>query len=133
MTGSVERCGRSVNAGTALPQSSAQKIGQKRLGPQVLLPVTTQTHSPQLLLNGESIASNGAITQKNGRVQEIPMLPGLEELLSAIPMRDRTTGWVVDPLLANRSFNSNADWFRPTDADLKHLAEQFSNASIARV
>lgn len=35
-------------------------------------------------------------TQKNGMHQEIPMLPGLRELLLSVPERDRT-GWIVNP------------------------------------
>jgi integrase len=35
-------------------------------------------------------------TQKNGEHQEVPMLPGLEALLHAIPQADRH-GWVVNP------------------------------------
>ena len=70
-------------------------------------------------------------TQKNGRNQEVPMLPGLEELLSDIPKRDRT-GWIVDPCPIDYEIKSGSAWFRPTDADLKRLAEQLSNSSIAR-
>lgn len=35
-------------------------------------------------------------SQQNGRVQEIPMLPGLEVLLRGIPDHQRT-GWVFNP------------------------------------
>lgn len=34
-------------------------------------------------------------SQKNGRVQEVPMLPGLEELLRKVPHHQRT-GWLVN-------------------------------------
>ncbi len=36
-------------------------------------------------------------TQKNRRVQEIPMLPGLQVLLEAVPEHDRR-GWIVNPI-----------------------------------
>ncbi|MEZ6058430.1 MAG: tyrosine-type recombinase/integrase [Planctomycetaceae bacterium] len=35
-------------------------------------------------------------SQKNGRLQEIPMLPGLRTLLDEVPSRERV-GWVSDP------------------------------------
>ncbi len=35
-------------------------------------------------------------SQKNGRLQEIPMLPGLRTLLEQVPVRQRV-GWVCDP------------------------------------
>ena len=70
-------------------------------------------------------------TQKNGRNQEVPMLPGLQELLESVPQQERS-GWIADPQCINRSAQPVAEWFRPTDDDLKRLAERFSNASIAR-
>ena len=69
-------------------------------------------------------------SQKNGRVQEIPMLPGLENLLNAIPKGDRT-GWVVNPLPIQYEIKADSDWFRPTAADLRDLSKTYSNRSIA--
>ena len=70
-------------------------------------------------------------SQKNGRVQEIPMLPGMAELLSLVPVRDRK-GWVANPLPIDNGLNANPDAFRPADRDLKTLVVRFSNCSIAR-
>jgi integrase len=69
--------------------------------------------------------------QKNRRVQEIPMLPGLEKLLSGIPKSQRT-GWIVNPLSIQYEIRCESEFIRPTDEDLKLLAIQFSNSSIAR-
>lgn len=69
-------------------------------------------------------------SQKNGRVQEIPMLPGLENLLNSIPKSDRT-GWIVNPLPIQREIKADSDCFRPTTADLRNLSKRYSNRSIA--
>ena len=69
-------------------------------------------------------------TQKNGRHQEIPMLPGLRELLETVPKCDRKE-WVVDPLPIEYEIKSDTDWFRPTNDDLKGLTARYSNRSIA--
>ncbi|MDB5391203.1 MAG: integrase family protein [Planctomycetaceae bacterium] len=69
-------------------------------------------------------------SQKNGRTQEIPMLPGLDELLRAIPKQDRT-GWIVNPQPIQYEIKSRESWFRPSDQDLKRLIECYSNCSIA--
>ena len=37
------------------------------------------------------------LTQKNGKEQEIPMLPGLANLLNSVPTEQRV-GWVINPL-----------------------------------
>lgn len=66
-------------------------------------------------------------TQKNGRVQEIPMLPGLQELLKAVP-KSQQTGWVVNPLPVESTAGGK---FRPSEADLSHWIQSFSNRSIA--
>ena len=70
-------------------------------------------------------------TQKNRRFQEIPMLPGLEELLRQIPKSQRT-GWVVDPLPMRYEIRSDSLFIRPTKEDLRSLASSYSNRSIAR-
>jgi integrase len=69
-------------------------------------------------------------SQKNGRSEEIPMLPGLQALLDAVPKRDRT-GWVVNPPPIEYQLPAQGEWFQPTKADLQRLAERFSNESIA--
>ena len=69
-------------------------------------------------------------TQKNGRCQEIPMLPGLRELLEETPKRQRT-GWIVTPLPVQYEIKATSDWFRPTDDDLRDFSQRFSNRSIA--
>lgn len=69
-------------------------------------------------------------TQKNGRVQEIPMLPGLQELLRAIPKKKRA-GWVVNPAPIEYQISGDEEWFQPTPQDLKSLSRLYSNCSIA--
>ena len=70
-------------------------------------------------------------SQKNGRVQEIPMLPGLEELLRKIPEQQRK-GWVVNPQAIEFDFHGGFDSFRPCASDLRKLAPRCSNSEIAR-
>lgn len=71
-------------------------------------------------------------TQKNGKVQEIPMLPGLRDLLEETPKPDRH-GWVVDPQPIDYQIRSREDWFRPTPEDLRELSSKHGNSAIARV
>ena len=70
-------------------------------------------------------------SQKNGRVQEIPMLPGLEELLRKIP-EQQCKGWVVNPQAIEFDFHGGFDSFRPCASDLRKLAPRCSNSEIAR-
>jgi integrase len=70
-------------------------------------------------------------TQKNGKVQEIPMLPGLRDLLEETPKRDRH-GWVVNPEAIDFRVRTREDWFKPTPDDLRKLSSQYSNSAIAR-
>ena len=69
-------------------------------------------------------------SQKNGRVQEIPMLPGLEALLSSIAKSDRTD-WVANPSPIEYEITADSDWFRPATTDLRDLSKRYSNRSIA--
>ena len=69
-------------------------------------------------------------TQKNGRLQEVPMLPGLVELLSAVP-KSKRCGWVTNPKPVEYEITVKQTWFQPTEKDLKSLAAEFSNCSIA--
>lgn len=69
-------------------------------------------------------------TQKNGRHQEIPMLPGLEALLQSVPESQRR-GWIVRPLPVEYGADDAGDRFRPTIEDLESLTGRFSNRSIA--
>lgn len=71
-------------------------------------------------------------SQKNGRVQEIPMLPGLEELLRKVP-QDQRTGWVVNPSAIEFDFPGEAESFRPCASDLRRLSACCSNSMIARI
>ena len=70
-------------------------------------------------------------SQKNGRVQEIPMLPGLEELLRKVP-QDQRTGWVANPRAMEFDFHGGDESFRPSASDLRKLAVRCSNSEIAR-
>ncbi len=66
-------------------------------------------------------------TQKNGKVQEIPMLPGLKYLLHAVP-EDSRDKWIVNPQPLD-VLNRNS--FRPDRNQLALLAMEFSNCAIA--
>lgn len=70
-------------------------------------------------------------TQKNGKTQEIPMLPGLKELLQQVPSTNHH-GWVVNPLPVDTWTRATETWFRPTDEHLTEIAGGYSNCSIAR-
>lgn len=70
-------------------------------------------------------------SQKNGKAQEIPMLPGLRALLDEVPKASRQ-GWVVNPEPIDYQVRSRQDWFRPTPKDLGMLATQYGNSAIAR-
>ncbi len=71
-------------------------------------------------------------SQKNGKEQQIPMLPGLAELLHCVP-EDRRVGWVVNPMPIEYEMESQrTGWFMPAGADLKHLASTYSNSAIGR-
>jgi integrase len=70
-------------------------------------------------------------TQKNGKSQEIPMLPGLKDLLQQVRPADRQ-GWVVNPLPVDTWDRSTETWFRPTDEHLTEIAGRYSNCAIAR-
>jgi integrase len=71
-------------------------------------------------------------TQKNGKNEEIPMLPGLAKLLEAVPQVQRQ-GFVVDPLPAEYEFKSQKEpWFMPRPKDLAELIQSYSNCAIAR-
>ena len=82
---------------------------------------TRKSHHPTVVIPS---------SQKNRRVQEIPMLTGLEELLSTVPKSQRT-GWIVDPQPIQYEVRSQSGYFRPTDDDLRQLVADFSNCSIA--
>ena len=71
-------------------------------------------------------------SQKNGRVQEVPMLPGLEALLCNVP-EDQRTGWVVNPKAIEFDFHGGDESFRPSTSDLRRLSSRCSNSMIARI
>ena len=69
-------------------------------------------------------------SQKNGRLQEIPMLPGLHQLLQSVS-GDLRSGWVVN-LAAVRLELESREAFRATSDDLQSFVQCYSNSSIAR-
>ncbi|WP_149494721.1 tyrosine-type recombinase/integrase [Roseiconus lacunae] len=69
-------------------------------------------------------------SQKNGKLQEIPMLPELEAFLLEVPKAKRT-GWIVNPLAVTSTVKPGCKWFQPAPDDLIALAKQYSNLSIA--
>lgn len=69
-------------------------------------------------------------SQKNGKLQEIPMLPELEAVLSQIPTAKRT-GWIVNPMPVGSLVKAGCQWFEPSPDDLVALATSYSNLSIA--
>jgi integrase len=70
--------------------------------------------------------------QKNGKLQVVPMLPQLEELLLSVAKTQRH-GWVVDPQPMECLFNGDWDSFRPDDKDLAKLLKKYSFSEVARV
>ena len=71
-------------------------------------------------------------TQKNGKNEEIPILPGLKKLLDTVP-EDRRVGFVVNPPPAEYEFKSQSKkWFMPKPEDLATLIRSYSNCAIAR-
>jgi len=67
--------------------------------------------------------------QKNGKAQEIPMLPELEELLNTIPECGRSD-WIANLQPID---TANEHEHRPTTAELKQLAATQSNVNIAEI
>lgn len=70
-------------------------------------------------------------SQKNRKVQEVPMLPGLEAILNEVSQHQRT-GWIANPLPIEFEIRCGKEFIRPAEEDLKALANRFSNGSIAR-
>ena len=71
-------------------------------------------------------------SQKNGKVQEVPMLPELEGILNSIPTSKRN-GWIVNPMSNGAVIREGSDWFQPCDSDLRELAGTYNNLSIAKM
>lgn len=69
-------------------------------------------------------------TQKNGRVQEVPMLPGLVDLLQQVDKADRS-GRVVTPEPLPGQLGPNRT--RPSETVLVEASLYYSNSAIARV
>ena len=67
-------------------------------------------------------------SQKNKRVQEIPLLPGLNDLLQSVPKAERA-GWVVDP--EPRLSRLRAGQVRPSESLLALAVERYTNTAIA--
>lgn len=71
-------------------------------------------------------------TQKNGKHEEIPMLPGLQALLEQVPAEQRT-GSVVGPLWTERAISKTSmGRSRPRPDQLDELVQNYSNSAIAR-
>ena len=69
-------------------------------------------------------------SQKNRKVQQIPMLPELAQLLEATPASERQ-GWIVNPLLDGATVKPGSAWFQPCDSDLRSLVQHYNNVCIA--
>ena len=69
--------------------------------------------------------------QKNRKLEEIPMLPGLHEILDRFPENERS-GFIVNPLPIEYEMKSQNDWFMPSPNDLQTLIKAYSNDAIAR-
>ncbi|MFO0979128.1 MAG: tyrosine-type recombinase/integrase [Planctomycetaceae bacterium] len=91
--------------------------------PRCIHPIwpTQSNHFPTIVI---------ASSQKNGRVQEIPMLPGLVDLLESIPSKDRK-GWVVNPEAVEFDLKVKADSFKPNSKQLAKAIPHYSNLAIA--
>ena len=50
------------------------------------------------------------------------MLPGLRQLLEAVPVRERN-GWIANPYPIQHVVRKDVSWIRPCEADLRMLAE----------
>ena len=70
-------------------------------------------------------------SQKNRKVEEIPMLPGLKMLLDEVS-EDERSGFVVNPLPIEYAMKWQRDWFMPNPEDLQALIEDYSNVAIAK-
>lgn len=70
-------------------------------------------------------------SQKNRKLQELPLLPGLAKLLETVPAKNRT-GWVVDPQPMEFTIQGDTEWFRPDDRTLAELVQRFTNRAISR-
>ncbi len=70
-------------------------------------------------------------TQKNGKFDEIPMLPGLEALLSPIPDSQRTGRVVKLEPVEYQVPGRKKGAFSPSAKDLEKLIADYSNCSIA--
>jgi integrase len=70
-------------------------------------------------------------TQKNRKNEEIPLLPGLGELLRSVPKHERS-GWIVNPQPIEFTMKRQGNWFMPSADDLGELLSEYSNCSIAK-
>lgn len=69
-------------------------------------------------------------TQKNGRNQEIPMLPGLQKMLEDVPKRD-SVGWVLNPIPMEYKISGLGEWYQPGPERLARLVSEYCNCAIA--
>jgi integrase len=71
-------------------------------------------------------------TQKNGKNEEIPMLPGMAALLSAVPEEDRK-GFVASPEPMEYNLKSQQlAWFRPRTRQLAKWTAEYSDSAISK-
>jgi integrase len=71
-------------------------------------------------------------TQKNGKNEEVPLLPGLKKLLDTVPEKLRH-GFVVSPPPAEYEMPSQTKpWFMPATSDLADMIQRYSNCAIAK-
>jgi integrase len=71
-------------------------------------------------------------SQKNGKNEEIPLLPGLKKLLDTVP-EERRVGFVVNPPPVEYQMKSQPKkWFMPKAEDLADLIRSYSNCAIAK-
>lgn len=69
-------------------------------------------------------------SQKNGKTQEIPMLPELAELLLTIP-EDQRSGWVANPEPVEFACSGAEESFHPNAADIQQLSKEYRTSAIA--
>ena len=70
-------------------------------------------------------------TQKNGKDQQIPMLPGLAELPQRVRGRTHGLGGESDAHRVEME-SQRTGWFMPARADMEHLIATYNNSAIAR-
>ena len=70
-------------------------------------------------------------SQKNRKVEEIPMLPALKALLDEVDDKHRV-GFVVNPMPIEYEMKSERKWFMPNPDDLQSLIQDYSKVAIGK-